>query len=74
MSSEQRLDLLRKDQLEQRTDVKFLDLSSGNRDKSIDPSSNDVTYVILKYPPSIEVEQFEIPYKKTDVFLKNIKN
>ena len=74
MSSEQRLDLLRKDQLEQRTDVQFLDLSSGNRDKSIDPSSNDVTYVILKYPPSIEVEQFEIPYKKTDVFLKNIKN
>ena len=76
MSSErefERLTLLQKDQLGQTTDH-FLNLSSANRDKSIDPSSNDVTYVILKYPPSIEVEQFEIPYKKTDVFLKNIKN
>ena len=62
----ERLDLLQRDQLGQTTDH-FLNLSSANRDKTIDPSSNDVTYTIpigIKDSLSIEVEQFEIPHTR----------
>ena len=48
MSSErefERLDFLQNDRLRQITEH-FLNLSSANRDKAIDPSSNDVTYII----------------------------
>ena len=69
MSSErefERLNLLQRDQLGQTTEH-FLNLSSANRDKAIDPSSNDVTYIIpigIKDSLSIEVEQFEIPHTR----------
>ena len=69
MSSErefERLNLLQRDQLGQTTEH-FLNLSSANRDKTIDPSSNDVTYIIpigIKDSLSIEVEQFEIPHTR----------
>jgi len=62
----ERLDLLQRDQLGQTTDH-FLNLSSANRDKTIDPSSNDVTYTIpigIKDSLSIEVVQFEIPHTR----------
>ena len=73
MSSDQRLALLQKDQLGQTPDH-FLNLSSANRDKAIDPSSNDVTYTIpigIKDSLSIEVEQFEIPHTRYAVNATN---
>ena len=69
MSSErefERLTLLQKDQLGQTTDH-FLNLSSANRDKTVDPSSSDVTYLLnqgIKDALSVEVEQFEIPHTR----------
>lgn len=61
-----RLRLLQNDQSGETTDH-FLNLSSANRDKTVDPSSNDATYIInqgIKDALSIEVEQFEIPHTR----------
>lgn len=60
------LDLLTKDRRGQTTEH-YVNLSSANRDKSIDPSSDDATYYInqgIRDALSIEVEQFEIPHSR----------
>jgi len=68
-----RLDLLQKDQRGETTNH-FLNLSSANRDKAMDPSSNDVTYQLplgIKDALSINVEQFEIPHTRYAVNATN---
>ena len=62
----ERLRLLQNDQRGETTDH-YVNLSSANRDKAVDPSSNDVTYFLnhgIKDALSVHVEQFEIPHTR----------
>lgn len=66
-------DLLEKDREGNTTDH-YINLSSANRDKAVDPSSDDVTYYInqgIRDALSIEVEQFEIPHTRYAITSSN---